>query len=638
MAELNGAEIITEHLAREKVPYAVGLCGHGDLGLLDALAARSDEIQTISVHHESVAGFIADAYYRVRRQPLAAFTSCGPGAANLLVALGSALMDSSALLAITGNVPTTQFNRSPFQELGYHYQADFPSAARHYVKRSFQATRAAQLPLVMRQAFATMTGGRPGPVHVDVPLDVFAEDAAAEPADPGLWRGGVSGRTAAAADEIDVAVDLLLSARRPVIVAGHGLGSGDAARNLLELATAAGIPFVTSPLGKDLAAPGSPLYAGVTGRNGTYPANRAARGADVILALGTIFDDRSTSSWLPGYTYAIPPARLVHVDADPAVIGRNYPAALGVAASPAEVLRQLIAALAARGTRAARGQDAGHDAGKDASEYMGGHEADRRRWLAEIDGWRAEWERHIAPGRSSAAVPIGPARVLAALRAALPADGILLSDVGAHHNWVVQEWQPSGPGSLLQSWGFAAMGFGVAGALGARLAAPERPVAAVVGDGGFLMLPSVIATAVEYDLPAVWLVWNNGGFISIRDQQRGYFGTKGDLATTFRSEKTGKPYTADYAAMARAMGAEGFRAEDPGSLGDVLTAALESGRPAVVDVAVDADAAQPAVGSWELPPLPHPEPSFGWPDHEPPGDGVAPGDGASPPSSAAEGE
>lgn len=597
VATLNGAEIITEHLVRENVPYAVGLCGHGDLGLLDALTARSDEIQTISVHHESVAGFIADAYYRVRRQPLAAFASCGPGAANLLVALGSALMDSSALLAITGNVPTTQFNRSPFQELGYHHQADFPSAARNYVKRSYQATRAAQLPLMMRQAFATMTGGRPGPVHLDVPLDVFTEDTTAEAADPGLWRGGVSGRTAAGADDIDTALSLLLSARRPVIVAGHGLAGETAAADLLELATAAGIPFVTSPLGKDLATADTPLYAGVTGRNGTYPANRAARGADVILALGTIFDDRSTSSWLPGYTYAIPPTRLIHVDTDPAVIGRNYPATLGMTASPAEVLRQLIAGVAAR--RA------------DADE----HADDRRGWLADIDGWRGEWERHVAPARSSAAIPVSPARVLADLRAALPADGILLSDVGAHHNWVVQEWQPNGPGSLLQSWGFAAMGFGVAGALGARLAAPERPVAAVVGDGGFLMLPSVIATAVEYDLPAVWLVWNNGGFISIRDQQRGYFKPERDLATTFRYEKTGKPYTADYAAMARAMGAEGFRAEDPGSLRDVLTAAFESGRPAVVDVAVDPNAVQPAVGSWELPPLPHPEPSFGWPDH-----------------------
>ena len=158
---MQGAEIITEYLIRERVPYVVGLCGHGDLGLLDALYDRRAEIRTLSVHHESAAGFIADAYYRIRHQPLATFTSVGPGSANLPVALGSALMDSSAFLAITGNVPTTQFNRAPFQETGRHYQADTPGVLRPYVKRSFQATRADQLPLMLRQAFAAMLGGRP---------------------------------------------------------------------------------------------------------------------------------------------------------------------------------------------------------------------------------------------------------------------------------------------------------------------------------------------------------------------------------------------------------------------------------------------------------------------------------------------
>src|SRR6266496_653437 len=191
---LTGAEIITEYLVRERVPYVVGLCGHGDLGLLEALHERRDEIRTLSVHHESAAGFIADAYFRVRHEPLATFTSCAPG---------SAFMDSSALLAVTGNVPTTQFGRSPFQETGRYFQADFPSVLRPYVKRSFQATRADQLPLMLRQAFATMLGGRPGPVHLDVPLDVFVETSAEEIPDPGPWRGGISSRRAAAQDDIE---------------------------------------------------------------------------------------------------------------------------------------------------------------------------------------------------------------------------------------------------------------------------------------------------------------------------------------------------------------------------------------------------------------------------------------------------
>ncbi len=596
---MKGAEIITEYLIREGVPYVVGLCGHGDLGLLDALYDRREEIRTLSVHHESAAGFIADAYYRVRHEPLATFTSVGPGSANLPVALGSAFMDSSAFLAITGNVPTTQFNRGPFQETGRYYQADTPGVLRPYVKRSFQATRADQLPLMLRQAFATMLGGRPGPVHLDVPLDVFVETSAQEVPDPGQWRHGISRRSAAAAGDVAAILDQLLAAERPLIVAGYGVQNAEAGEELAEFAATAGIPVATSPLGKSGGPARSALYLGATGRNGTFQANRAARSADVILALGTRFDDRSTSSWLPGYTYSIPPTRLIQVDVDPAELGRNYPVALGVAANPKDVLSQLSAAIRQRGPIQ--------------EGVIPGTERTHR-WLADIATWTREWERLTGPNRSSDATPLRPERVLADLRAVLPADGILLSDVGAHHNWIVQEWQPGGPGTLLQSWGFASMCFGMAGVLGARLAAPDKPVVAVVGDGGFLMLPSVVATAVEYGLPAVWLVWNNGGYISIRDQQRGYFGAGRELATSFRLAATGESYTADYAAMARSMGAQGLQVETPGDLGPALKTALDSGLPTVIDVPVEADAGQPSAATWQLPPLPHPEPTFGWPD------------------------
>ena len=584
---MKGAEIIAEYLIRERVPYAVGLCGHGDLGLLDALYERREQISTLSVHHESAAGFIADAYYRIRHRPLATFTSVGPGSANLPVALGSALMDSSAFLAITGNVPTTQFNRAPFQETGRHYQADAPGVLRPYVKRSFQATRADQLPLMLRQAFAAMLTGRPGPVHLDVPLDVFVETSDEPVPDPGLWRRGISARSAAADADVAAILTLLAGARRPLIVAGYGVLNAEGSEELDAFAAAARIPVVTSPLGKGAAGARSALYLGATGRNGTYQANRAARSADVILALGTRFDDRSTSSWLPGYTYAIPPTRLIQVDADPAELGRNYPVTLGVVASPRDVLGQLREALVVT--------------------------PDTGQWRADIAAWAEEWERHTAPDRTSEATPLRPQRVLADLRAVLPDDGILLSDVGVHHNWIVQEWRPGGPGTLLQSWGFASMCFGMAGVLGARLAAPDTPAVAVVGDGGFLMLPGVVATAVEYGIPAIWLVWNNGGYISIRDQQRGYFGAGRELATTFSYAATGAPYSADYAAMARSMGAQGLRVETAGDLGPALKTALDSGLPTVIDVPVAA-AAQPSAATWDLPPLPHPEPSFGWPD------------------------
>ena len=619
MSGLNGAELIADYLVQSRVPYVVALCGHGDIGLLDALRARQDEIATISVHHEAAAGFIADAYYRVRRSPLATLTSCGPGSAQLLVALGAALMDSSALLAITGDVPATQFGRAPFQELGRHYQADFPSAVRPYVKRAFQVTRTDQLPVMLPQALATALSGRPGPVNLDVTLNVFAEPApAAVSAATGSPAAGAP-RSAAVAADVGRALDLLLSAERPVIVVGQGAadgldaGSGNAsadeempagemsvgrlAADLSALAAEAGIPVVSSPAGKDLG-PAGELYLGPAGRNGTLQANRATRNADVILALGTRFDDRSSSSWLPGYTYAIPPARLIHVHGDAAEIGRNYPVSLGIAATVGMVLAQLLRELRVR--RAAGDPWAQPGA------------AARARWRSMTAGWAAEWERHVAPSRLTDGVPMHPARVLAELRAALPGDAIVLSDVGAHHNWIVQEWPPGGPGTLLQSWGFAAMGFGVAGAIGAKLAAPDRVVAAVVGDGGFLMLPSAIATAVQYAVPCTWVVWNNGGYMSIRDQQLAFYGH--EWATSFRQVAKGEPYVCDFAAMARAMGADGMRAQTPADLGAALKAAQDSGRPTVIDVPVDAEVPQPAVATWELPPLSPPGPGFGWPD------------------------
>jgi acetolactate synthase-1/2/3 large subunit len=178
-----------------------------------------------------------------------------------------------------------------------------------------------------------------------------------------------------------------------------------------------------------------------------------------------------------------------------------------------------------------------------------------------------------------------------------------------HHNWVVQQWEPYSPETILQSWGFAAMGFGAAGALGAKLAAPERPVVALCGDGGFLMVSHVVATAVEYNIPVTWIVWNNFGYVSIRDLQVGAFGQR-PLATMFVREASGESFSPDFALLARSYGAQGIRVESPRDLGDALETALESGRPTVVDVVMDREQAPVAVGTWQLPPLPHPEPNY----------------------------
>ena len=186
MSRMRGADIVVEYLIREKVPYVFGLCGHGNIGLLDGFYDRQDAIKVLTVRHEQAAGHMADAYFRVAHHPVATLTSCGPGSTNLLTALASAMMDSSAMLAITGNVPTSQFNCAPFQETGRHFQAEFPNVMRPYVKKAFQPTRVEMLPVTLRQAFKTMLTGRPGPVGIDVPLNCFAEEAEVEVPEPGL--------------------------------------------------------------------------------------------------------------------------------------------------------------------------------------------------------------------------------------------------------------------------------------------------------------------------------------------------------------------------------------------------------------------------------------------------------------------
>jgi len=588
---LDGGQVIVDYLVREKVPYVFGLCGHGNIQLIDALFERKSDIKTISVHHETVAGFMADVYYRVSGRPTATFTSCGPGSANLPIALANSFLDSVPFLAITGNVPTSQFNRGAFQELYRHYQADFPSTVRSYCKRVFQPTRGEMVPLAIRQAWKTMVTGRPGPVVLDVPFDVFEEAAAAETPNPEEWSANISSRCGADPEGVKKTVDLLLAAERPVIIVGQGVKYGGAADDLKALAERLQIAVASSASGLGAIDASHPLSLGLVSRSGTYQANHGCRQADVLLALGVRFDDRTSSSWIPGYSFTIPPTKLIHVDIDPEEIGRNYPVTLGLMADVRTFLRQLLAEIAAR---------------KDVDAKA----AARCKWLAALDGYRKEWDAFIAPGFVDNATPIHPQRAAAEIDNALPDDAILVSDIGVHHNWLNLFCKPKRPESLVGSMGFGPMGFGVAGVLGAKFAAPDRPCVSVCGDGAFFMHANVLGTAVEYDLPVVWVVWNNFAYASIRGLQRGYLDGR-ELATDFHHPKTGAPYNPDFAAMARSAGVEGVTIDRAADLGDAIKAAVASNKPYLIDAMISADKNPGGAGVWELPGLGHGKPAIG---------------------------
>jgi acetolactate synthase-1/2/3 large subunit len=588
---LDGGQVIVDYLVREKVPYAFGLCGHGNIQFIDALYERQSEIKTISVHHETVAGFMADVFYRVSGQPTATFTSCGPGSTNLPITLANAYLDSVPFLAVTGNIPTSQFNRGAFQELYRHYQADFPSTVRACCKRVFQPTRGEMVPLAVRQAWKTMITGRPGPVVLDVPFDVFKEAAAEETPKPEEWNANISCRCGADPEGVKKAVDMLVAAQRPVILVGQGVRYGGACAELVELAERLQIPVASSASGLGAIASDHSLALGLVARNGVYHANHAARQADVLLALGVRFDDRTSSSWLPGYSFTIPPTKLIHVDIDPDEIARNYPVALGLMADVRTFLRQVMAEL---------------DTRNDVADIS----AARATWLAAIDGYRRQWNAHIASGFADDSSPIDPQRAAHEIDKALPADAILVSDIGVHHGWLLQYCNPKRPDSLIGAMGFGPMGFGVAGVLGAKLAAPDRPCVAVVGDGAFFMHASVLGTAVEYDIPVVWLVWNNYAYASIRSLQRGYLDGR-ELATDFRDPHTGAHYNPDFAAMARAAGIEGVSVDRPADLADAVRAGITSGKPYLIDANIAGDRNPGGAGVWELPGTGRSRPAIG---------------------------
>ena len=587
MPKMKGATLISEFLVKEKIPYVFGICGHGNVGLLDGLYEVRDRIKLVSPRHEQVAGHMADGYFRVKHQPVATLTSTGPGSANLIMALAVAQTDSSALLAITANVPTSQFNRGPFQELNRHNQADFPNVIRPVVKRSFQPSRVDMLPLALRQAVTTMTSGRPGPVNVDIPFNLFREEADVQL--EAAWDGHNLRRSGASPEDIQRTLDMVLQAKRPVIFIGHGVTLSEASGELTEFAHALQIPVISSPNGMGCLDMTDPLSLGFIGRNGAYPANQAGRHTDLVLAIGARFDDRSSSSWMPGYSWNFPQSKLIHVDVDHAEIGRNYTPDLGVLADARIFLAQLLGDLSLRKV---------DQAGR------------LKEWHADIATWRVEWEAYIRPNFEIHASPLRPERIVADCRAVLPDDAIISLDSGIHHNWFMQFWNARRPQTMLNTWGYSGMGFGPSAILGAKLAAPDRPCVSICGDGGFTMVPHVLCTAVEYDIPAVWVVWNNFSWAAIRDLQYAYFDGR-EIGTGFYQGSERKPYNPDFAVWARAAGVEGFTVTKSEDFKGALAHAVALGKPCLIDVHVDANTRPPGTGAWALPPIPHKEPVFG---------------------------
>jgi acetolactate synthase-1/2/3 large subunit len=587
MAEIRGCDLVVDYLIKEKVPYMFGYAGHGAVGLLDGVFDRQDELKIVFPRIESGAGYMADAYHRVSGEVIPVYTSTGPGPMLLTIAMSNAFYDSSAFIAITGQVATSQYDSGALQEEYRHYQADYPSIAKVMTKRSFQAHSVEDLSKFLPKAFKLARTGRPGPVHIDVPYDLWIRKADVEVPEPEERSQMLNWRTPGSPEAVQRALELLLGARRPLILAGGGVLLSEASNELAAFAEHVNVPVYTSFMGKGALSARHPLHLGIAGCWGEYPATEAARNADVILALGCRFSDIHCSSWVPGYTYNIPPTKLIHVDIDPQEIGRNYPTEIGIVGDAREVLRQL--------TTLAEGN---------------GSKRERSTWHDQVDAYKEEWTNFIEPEKSSDAVPIDPRRAIKELRAAAPETTLMITDTGNHQTWVEQYWDVYEPRSVFTPGGFAGMGFGTYGVLGLKLARPDRPAVCVTSDGSFMMFPGAVATATEYDIPAVWVILNNYTIGVIRDLQRFYMDGR-EIGTSFVKQSTGEFWNPDFAKMAEAMGAGGISVDDPGDLGSAFETAFESGKPYVVDVRVNRDTAVPLIGTWQFPPITQAEPTFG---------------------------
>jgi acetolactate synthase-1/2/3 large subunit len=578
--KLTGSEIVVEMLVREGMPYVIGIPGHGTLGLVDALRRRQDRIQVIMPRHEQAAVHMADGYYRVKGQPLAVYTSIGAGASNTAIGLATAYVDSIPLLLMIGETHTHMRGVGVLQEIERQYWSEMPRILFPAVKRAWHVDTAAQLPRAISQAFNVMHTGRPGPALVTLPMDVQAD--AVELADlpePGTRRP--HDRPAGDPSALQRAADLLIQAKRPVIVAGGGVILSGAEVELRQLAETLGVCVVTTMQGKSVFPEDHPLYAWHMGSNGTTCGNTMTVKADVILAVGVRFADKAASSYRPGASFNIPPTKLIHVDIDPFEIGKNYPVEVGIVGDAKAVLGGLLDVV--------RTQTA------------------PRPWQAapytqEIADHVAIWWKHNRELRESDRVPATMGRVIAEARKVLPPEAIVVTSAGNVQAQVFQEMAFTQPRTYLSAGGFSTMGWSLPAAMGAKLAAPEVPVIAMVGDGDFLMTFQEIATAVQYNIPVVSLVMNNQGWQAIRDLQIIAYGEEAPYAVMF--ERDGEPATPHIANAAKAFGAHGVRISRPDEVGPALKEALALNRPAVIEVMVDATLGNSgglAPGWWDVP-------------------------------------
>ncbi|UCH36890.1 MAG: biosynthetic-type acetolactate synthase large subunit [Candidatus Bathyarchaeota archaeon] len=547
MPQLSGAQSVINSLKQGGVHYVFGIPGGVILPLYDVLYEESQPAHLL-VRHEETAAFMADAYARVTGQPQVCLGTMGPGAQNLLIGVACAYSDSIPLLAITGNVSTAYEGR------GLQQETDHVGIFNPVTIWGLKVTRTDRIPEIMRKAFRMATLGRPGPVLLDFPVDVLTQEAEMNPMRP-MNMPPAMGRLLGDLDHIKTAAQLMMHAEQPLILTGGGVISANASDLLTKLAESLQTPVVTSYNGRGSIPEDHPLFLGRAGSGAPKIFDQIIREADVVLAIGYRFTDVSTNNW----NFPSDNTLIIQVDIDPYEIERIFPVEIGIIGDARTVLTKLL----------------------EYTQLHTGSNHRRKDWVRASFQLKNEWERQMTVKMTSSALPIKPHRVMKELRDLLDRDAIIATTAGNNKMFVASLFKIFEPRTWIHSGGSTPMGAAFCHALGAQLAAPQRQVVAVCGDGGFQMVCQDLITAVENDLPVITCILNDQSLGLIRYQQKKQY--KGRIfATEFQQFP-------DFVKLAEAFGATGIRVEKPADIKPALQQAIKLDCPVVLDIIIDKD-------------------------------------------------
>ncbi|MER3407432.1 MAG: acetolactate synthase, large subunit, biosynthetic type [Nitrososphaera sp.] len=542
MVEMTGAKALIHTLEKEGTDIVFGLPGGANLPIYDALVGAN--LRHVLVRHEQSAAHMADGYARIKRKSGVCFATSGPGATNIITGLATAYADSIPMVAVTGQVPLAMIGKDAFQE------TDIIGIANPCTKYAFQPRQAGEIPDNVKKAFYIAESGRPGPVLVDIPKDV--QQATADMKFPDLIKvRGYNPIVDADLSEVGRAVELILKAERPIIMAGGGVILSGAFAELQALAELLMIPVVTTFKGKGAFPENHPLAMGPIGMHGHPEANKIIIEADCIIAIGARFSDRSVGKFDEfGKGMSI-----IHIDIDPAEIGKNKSVDVAIVGDVKSSLRTLVKLL---------------------SKKVVKKEADNP-WLKR----RKELIQYYSETLKDYPREITAKKSLKKLRELLPANGIVTTEVGQCQMWASLHFDVIAPGTFFSSTGLGTMGFGFPASIGAKAARPEVPVVDIAGDGSFNMTENSLAVSVLEKLPVIVFLMNNYMLGMVAQWQRTFYNR--------RYSGVHQHQCPDYVKIAEAYGAQGIRAQSMAELEKAIKTAIKSDVATVIDIPIDPD-------------------------------------------------